>query len=545
MFRSNQSPIPIANSSPSTRLLSTTPPDDKLMLVDEERRSSLESIEPLPNYEHQHTPYSRSRTRSASSLMWCRLCPYFHVSLTRHFRRTGLIIILSGIVNIILCTYYAYIDANQKHYGADDWQSCIVYGEESLAALGYNTRFSLAAAAAGQQTLIFSLLATVTLYRALSHPEWLVSTLAFVFYAFIGCFCYFSFSPAIPFPTSLCANVFTLMFFVKPSMYDGVILTSSPSSVDPNMDVTMDVTMDPNPDNNPDNYPDNNLERGGGTTSEPSVCNSAYNYNIFFMIIQYLSITCVAILFFIGCLAESRRRKIGLIADQTAATPASSTRGHGNAFSNTLVGISFANWPTLRSTNLPMFLAMIEFSGFFAMLYGKNLCAWTALQSARNLTSEILPTFFPFAAGGLDIVTILFVVSAMAVIRGTTRQRVSAFRLAACTSFLHVVLSWPSIVAGWKFMQVQGFWSDNCNDYFMGSGTWFKPDELNQERYCLAVRTAMIGQLVTFVSMHLSVVACVRCYLANRDQPLELFDPNPQASEAARLLFNENVVVSR
>ena len=60
-------------------------------------------------------------------------------------------------------------------------------------------RFPLAhysAAAAGQQTVIFSMLAAVTLYRALAHPEWIVSTLAFVFYSIIGCLCFFSFAPA-------------------------------------------------------------------------------------------------------------------------------------------------------------------------------------------------------------------------------------------------------------------------------------------------------------------------------------------------------------
>jgi len=154
---------------------------------------------------------------------------------------------------------------------------------------------------------------------------------------------------------------------------------------------------------------------------------------------------------------------MGLIADQTTATPANRTRGGG--FGNTLAGISFANWPMLRATNLPMSLALFEFAGFFVMLYGKNLCAYTALRSAHNLTKTIAPTFFPFSAGGLDIVTILFVVSAMAVIRGTTRQRVSAFRLAAFTSFLHVVLSWPSIVSGWKFSEQNGFWGGNCKGY--------------------------------------------------------------------------------
>lgn len=51
----------------------------------------------------------------------------------------------------------------------------------------------------------------------------------------------------------------------------------------------------------------------------------------------------------------------------------------------------------------------------------------------------------------------------------------------------------------------------------------------------------MIGQTITFVSMHGAIFASVRCYLKNRDHPLELFDPNPP-TEARALLFSDNVV---
>ena len=105
-----------------------------------------------------------------------------------------------------------------------------------------------------------------------------------------------------------------------------------------------------------------------------------------------------------------------------------------------------------------MFMSFIAFVGFFVMLFGKNYAALIALECIQHIIdletddeTEIVPkTYFPFSAGGLDIVTILFVVSAMAIIRGTTRQRVSAFRLAAAASFLHVVLSYPSVLAGWR-----------------------------------------------------------------------------------------------
>ncbi len=489
------------------RLLSTTPPEE----YDESdnRRTSLESID--PNDDSAFTPKTRGRRRTSSNAACCYYCPKFHTSLTQHFRRVSLVLIISSVVTIILCTYYAYMDANQMEYGPTDWQSCVLYGE-APPTTGFNTRFSLAAAAAGQQTVIFSMLAVTTLYRALHHPEWLVSTLTFTAYAFVGCFCYFSFAPSIPFPSSLTANVFTLMLFVRPEMYD-------------------DVKLD-------EDSPSYNKR---GEVDSKSICQTAYQFNQIFLGNQYLAISMVALLFVLGLLAESRRRKVGLI--NNTATPHTAGRMNPSA---TLAGISFANWPTLRATNTPMFFSVVAFMGFGVMLYGKNSTAATALSCVLNpkegtVIAALPSSFFPFAAGGLDIVTVLFVVSAMAVIRGTTRQRVSAFRLAAATSFLHCIMSWPSVVSGWRFSVLYGLWDSSCHEYFEDESTWFDPSTHNANLYCTAVRTALIGQVITFSSMHFSVIACIRCYLKNRDHPLELFDPNPP-QEARALLFSDNVV---
>ena len=92
--------------------------------------------------------------------------------------------------------------SNQTEYKSSDWQSCILYGE-APPSTGYNSRFAISAAATGQQTVIFSMIATLTTYRSLHHPEWIVSTLSFVGYAIIGAFCFESFGPSIPFPTNL------------------------------------------------------------------------------------------------------------------------------------------------------------------------------------------------------------------------------------------------------------------------------------------------------------------------------------------------------
>jgi len=62
----------------------------------------------------------------------CNLCPSVKVSLTRHFRLASRLLVMLGVINIVMCTCYAYIDANQGAYGSGDWQKCIVYGEVSV-----------------------------------------------------------------------------------------------------------------------------------------------------------------------------------------------------------------------------------------------------------------------------------------------------------------------------------------------------------------------------------------------------------------------------
>ena len=186
------------------------------------------------------------------------------------------------------------------------------------------------------------------------------------------------------------------------------------------------------------------------------------------------------------------------------------------------------------------------------MLFGKNLTALIALDAVKALESDSSTTpvarrlpasFFPFASGGLDVTTVLFVAASMAIIRGWTRQRVSAFRLAACASMLHVLLSWPSVVSSWRFVVVESILhnGDSSTTYFVGNPYWFSPSEANARRYVDSVRCALFGQLLTFVSMHFAVFACARCYVLNRDHPLTHFDPNPP-SEARALLFNDGVV---
>ena len=269
--------------------------------------TSSSTSSPPPPRASSETSSTAARDLSSFRDLCC-LCPRFSVSISRAYTRVSSLIVLFAVLNVCMSTYYAWLDSNQSSYGTDDWQSCVLYGE-APASTGYNTRFSLAAASAGQQTVIFSMIAAGTVYRALHHPEWLVSTLAVVAYALVGCLCFFSFSPAIPFPTNLTANVLILMVFVRPDMYDQVRLEDAAAAAVTTM-TTMTSTMqtqtqglrDDDPSSVVDDDPYAVNDDAGGAANNP--CLSAYRYNQAFLYLQYATIFCVGLLFLLGLLAE-------------------------------------------------------------------------------------------------------------------------------------------------------------------------------------------------------------------------------------------------
>jgi len=602
------------------------PESEKPKIVESKnsRRSSLESIDTPPaslirktegsldNTAHQGNilvlnkdtltepllsgtpPTLDQRPKSKS----CMKCPRFRVSLKQQFRLSSAFILFLCIANLSLSTYYAWMSSNESQYADDDWQKCILFGI-APPSMGYNTQFSLSASASGLQVVTFSLLSLVTTYRALCHPDWLQSTIAFVFYAGIGGTCFFGFAPAIPFPSSLTANTVVLMKYVHQNMYNGVKL----------------------------NINTNKIHHKGDPTSQ-AICRTAYNFNVLFLSVQIGCVIGICWLGIVCLLGESRRRRVGLISNETpgrsvyyhgvtqnstkkrrrrlrrrqkktatsspAPVPVITVRvpeatvttvqfqqtGDASANDNVNEEISSASQntgikiygnknygnkniktpnsqlstyfnhlnlsnvlhppslqtpsnPPLLKTNAPLVTSLIATVGFFMMLWGKNSTALTAIDCVvnpgKNATAvNVLPaSFFPFSAGGLDVSTILFVVTVMSVIRGTTRARVSAFRLSAGAAMLHCVLSWPSVIAGWRFSDLKGFWGDQteCEDYFLNQQNWFQPDHHHSTAYCRACRICLIGQLLTLVMMHLSIIGCFRCYLANRDTPLEFYEP--------------------
>ena len=137
--------------------------------------------------------------------------------------------------------------------------------------------------------------------------------------------------------------------------------------------------------------------------------------------------------------------------------------------------------------------------------------------------------FWPFAQPTLDLGIICVVVATMAVLRGVTRQSVSAFRLAAVASAIHVVLRFPTVVGTLEEMDAFALWpwqpASRCRAHFEQQPDFLGPSGAQARALCTATRCAVGGVAFTFVCMFLNVGACLRCFLANAERPSMLANP--------------------
>lgn len=114
----------------------------------------------------------------------------------------------------------------------------------------------------------------------------------------------------------------------------------------------------------------------------------------------------------------------------------------------------------LEGTVAPVVVVSMCAVFYVVQVFGKMYSSWTTINSIRafdtskseaaseGLTVWFDDEFFPFQSGSLDINTICWVGSFMAVIRGYTRQSVSSFRLSAVMAFAFILTALPGLVGG-------------------------------------------------------------------------------------------------
>jgi len=185
----------------------------------------------------------------------------------------------------------------------------------------------------------------------------------------------------------------------------------------------------------------------------------------------------------------------------------------------------------LEYTKFPRFFASLALIFYLLFCAGKASGSKVALSSILDFNYTIeqvgemkLPVWFPkiwfpFAMPSLDINTILFIAAFMSAFRGHSIQSVSAFKMAAATSLIFSLTSYPSIVGAYEFYYFNNFneWSDCYNYFFEGNQTGFfgYPSEDQAKLYCQAFRFSLAGITGMFILMHLVFISSFYCFYKN------------------------------
>ncbi len=273
-------------------------------------------------------------------------------------------------------------------------------------------------------------------------------------------------------------------------------------------------------------------------------CDTAYHFNLAFLCLQYTSVFVVLLLLIIAFSAECIRRRYPLSSQL----------------------------PPLRLTRFPVIIACIALSAYAVMVFAKASASITNINIVQDSPSN--PEMFPFAQGSVDIATVFLIVATMSVIRGTTRQSTSAFRLASVASLLHVALVYPTVIGNLEIMNENKMWQmggdvpensafilimdDGCKKFWtLYFGSYYGdfttgvvdvlPSDQQASDLCYDTWVSFVAQSVIFVIMHIQIIACLVVYKNNKGRPTDMgFDPQPPtAPNAEPLLAEGGAVVSR
>lgn len=322
----------------------------------------------------------------------------------------------------------------------------------------------------GLQTAIFSMISHAGLNRALRHPSWIAATNAFIIWGVWAMLTYYTSSPVLPIPGQTNATLITIMYYAKKYVFD-------------------------------------NFNSGNNN------CGDAYKYLWLYITMMLIVIIINFVIFLMGIVAELARQ-----------------RAPNRKMYRPLQGTA---WPIIACSVAALF--------YFFAIFGKMFSSWTAVDSIRSYDKTVTQaaqdkdsvwfedSFFPFQVSNLDINTLAWIGSFMAVIRGYTRQSVSAFRLSAIMAGAYILTGYPGLVGGLQFYKDNDFQDfDKCRDFFrttpqsIGFGY---PNEDESTHFCQAFRLTLTGYLGLFLMMHVVMITASMTYESNRSRESAIFDP--------------------
>lgn len=227
------------------------------------------------------------------------------------------------------------------------------------------------------------------LNRALRHPAWLASTVAFIAWSIWAMLTYYMAAPILPVPSQTNSTLVILMYYAKQYVFEN--------------------------ENNGDN-----------------VCDDAFKY-IWVTIALSLAVVLInCVLLVLGVMGEYARRHAPMRKKyaplEGTVAPLVMVYLCAVFYVIQVMGKMYSSWTTINSIR--------AFDTSMDSAAAQGLSVWFD------------DSFFPFQAGSLDINTICWVGAFMSVIRGYTRQSVSSFRLSAVLGFSFILTAFPGLIGG-------------------------------------------------------------------------------------------------
>mmetsp|Transcript_10668 Transcript_10668/g.16164 ORF Transcript_10668/g.16164 Transcript_10668/m.16164 type:complete len:520 (+) Transcript_10668:82-1641(+) len=322
----------------------------------------------------------------------------------------------------------------------------------------------------GFQCVIFSMIAHGALNRALRHPSWLPATIALMVWCIFAILTYYTVNPIIPIPAKTNATTLLFMMYARKEVFDDI------------------------------NDGDNN-------------CNKAYTYVWVYLSLILAIVVNISLSVILAIRAEWAR----LHAPNRKA------------------------FQPLQGTLPPLILCVLLVVFYVILCCSKITSSSVMLQAIHGYDKSQADaaedqdkfwfddSFFPFQKGTLDISSLLFVSTFMSVIRGYSRQSVSAFRLAAGMSFAFALTAYPGITGAYRFYDYNDFQNfDKCRDYFLDpdtTGTFGYPTENQAEAYCTSFRVSLASATGLIVCMHIMMVLAGSTYNDNQHRASAIFEP--------------------
>jgi hypothetical protein len=495
------------------------------------------------------------------------------------------VVILAGFLSLMtlfeisICCFYSYISGHASYYYPETWQFCMVYAASTVEAWDQKLLDDVPSVVAnlGLQTALFAWIALASTFRALYHHEWIPSTIAFLCYTLFGQLVYYQNSPLILYPATMVTNLVSITKFFLSDIYGSAMgsycfnfvykvpgdCQFKPEYCDyqplyPGLQTTVGRAYSCNSTKNFNSelviitadlqalpsQQEQLVQMGNTTVKTGDVdCSGAHTLNLAFIIVNYLFVGITLGVLLVLIKAEIARRSNRQTYRQRYFM-------RGDAEGDFMVGVK-----------TPHFLIALAALGFLTFQSAKLDASLNALESSQNwplidlhntpgmYIKELVPnpfstkikpladmTVYPKIAYDLvfningwlpskkpyiNIDTILLIVTTMSVIRGGTRQSVSAFRMASVSSALYVIVSWPVIVGNMENMQSAELWPWNerkkCTDFFTGKAFLY-PNSDQSEALCTDTQLAVIGSLVVFIAMNLNIFACLRVFVYNKNR---------------------------